>query len=123
MTTPRVVQPPEWTAPRGYSNGMAARGELLAIAGQIAWDAQQRIVSDDFAEQFHQCLANVLQVVRAAGGDASALVSLTVFVTDKRRYLAATKALGESWRALLGRAWVAWIAHVYLRVAGAAGRY
>ncbi len=103
MTPPRIVQPPQWAAPRGYSNGMAARGELLAIAGQIAWDAQQRIVSDDFGAQFHQCLANVLQVVQAAGGDAASVISLTVFVTDKQRYIAATKAIGESWRALMGR--------------------
>lgn len=103
MSDARTIQPADWAAPRGYVNGMAKRGELLAIAGQIAWDAQQRIVSDELDAQFGQCLANVVAVVEAAGGHASDVISLTVFVTDKQRYLAATKALSSIWRTHFGR--------------------
>ena len=43
---PRIVQPPGWPRPRGYSNGMAARGELLAIAGQIGWEVRYQYDPD-----------------------------------------------------------------------------
>ena len=65
------IQPPGWAAPKGYSNGVLAPAgaRLLAVAGQIAWDAEQRLVGrGDFALQFRTALANVVAVVRAAGG-------------------------------------------------------
>ncbi len=102
-TTPRTIQPAGWAQPRGYANGMAARGELLAVAGQIAWDEQCKIVSDDFAAQFRQALANVLTVVRTAGGTPTDVISLTVYVIDRQRYLASASELGRVWRELLGR--------------------
>jgi len=101
--TARSIQPPGWPRPRGYSNGMAARGELLAVAGMIGWDAQERLVSDEFVPQFHQALANVCDVVRAAGGGPEHILSLTIYVTDKQAYIAALREVGEAYRALLGR--------------------
>lgn len=100
-----IVQPAGWKAPRGYANGVIAPAgaRLLAIAGQVAWDANQKLVPGDFAAQFRQALANVVAVVRATGGQPSDLLSVTVFVVDKREYLAATRALGASWRELMGK--------------------
>ncbi len=94
-----------WKAPRGYANGMLAPAgaRVLAVAGQIAWDADQRIVSADFAAQFRQALANVLAVVRAAGGAPSALMSLTIYVVDKHSYLERVKELGAIWKELVGK--------------------
>jgi enamine deaminase RidA (YjgF/YER057c/UK114 family) len=103
MSTPRTIAPEGWPRPRGYANGMAARGELLAIAGQIAWDTSERIVSDEFTAQFEQALRNVVAVLEAAGGKPEHLVSLTVFVTDKHAYIRAAKDVGAAWRALLGK--------------------
>lgn len=105
MTTSshRSIQPLGWAPPRGYSNGMAGHGQVLAIAGQIAWDPQCNIVSDDLGAQFRQCLVNVLDIVRTAGGTASDVVSLTIYVVDKHRYLAAAKAIGTAYRELFGR--------------------
>jgi enamine deaminase RidA (YjgF/YER057c/UK114 family) len=97
------VQPPGWVAPRGYSNGMRARGELLAIAGQIAWDEKARLVPGGFAAQFEQALGNVAAVVRAAGGTPEAIISLTVFVTDRTEYVGELKAVGEAYRRVLGK--------------------
>jgi enamine deaminase RidA (YjgF/YER057c/UK114 family) len=100
------IQPPGWRAPRGYSNGIRApRGaRLLFVAGQIAWDAEQRLVGGkDFKAQFRQALANVIAVVEAGGGRAWDLASLTVFVTDKQLYLASARELGSVWRELMGR--------------------
>lgn len=99
----RTILPPGWKRPRGYANGMAGRGELLAIAGQIGWDADERLVSDDFAGQLRQALGNVVAVVEAAGGRAEHLISITIYVVDKREYVAAIKDVGAAWRDTVGR--------------------
>jgi enamine deaminase RidA (YjgF/YER057c/UK114 family) len=99
------INPESLGRPSGYSNGVLAPagGRLLFIAGQIAWDASQRIVSNDFVEQFHQALANLITVVREAGGTPGQIARLVVYVTDKEEYRARTKEIGERWRALAGR--------------------
>lgn len=99
----RAILPEGWQRPRGYSNGVAARGELLAIAGMVGWDAQEQFVSDAFADQFRQALANVVAVVTAAGGRPEHVISLTIYVTDKREYVAERAAVGAAWRELMGR--------------------
>lgn len=99
------INPDALGRPRGYSNGVLAPsgGRLLFVAGQIAWDRDQRIVSRDFVEQFHQSLANLLAVVREAGGTPSSVARLVVYVTDKTQYSARTAEIGERWRELMGR--------------------
>lgn len=104
MTDPvRTVKPEGWPRPRGYSNGMAARGELLAVAGQIGWDPTETLVSPEFVPQFEQALRNVAAVVEAAGGRPQHITSLTIYVTDKREYLAGGDAIGQAYRAVLGK--------------------
>lgn len=100
------LHPAGWKAAKGYSNGMLVEGaaRLVFVAGQIAWDADQRLVgADDFAAQFRQALANVAAVVRAAGGGPEHLVRLTIYVTDKRRYLDALAEVGAAYRDEVGR--------------------
>lgn len=96
-----IINPASLGRPRGYANGILAPAgaRLLFIAGQIAWDEQQKIVSADFIEQFDRALANVLAVVEEAGGSHEQLARLVVYVTDKREYSARTRELGERWRA------------------------
>jgi enamine deaminase RidA (YjgF/YER057c/UK114 family) len=106
--SPRIetVEPDGWAAPKGYANGVLVEGaaRLLFVAGQVAWDAEQRLIgTGDFAAQFRQALANVLAVVRAAGGAPESIVRMTVYVVDKREYLAARAPIGAAWRELLGR--------------------
>jgi enamine deaminase RidA (YjgF/YER057c/UK114 family) len=101
MGTP--VSPQGWIAPRGYSNGMRARGEVVAVAGQIAWNPRGEMVSEKLAAQFEQALSNVVDVVRAAGGAPEHLVSLTVYIVDKQEYLGALAEIGEGYRRLMGR--------------------
>ena len=109
MEGPQTIQPEGWALPSGYANGTLAPAgtRLLAVAGQIAWDAEQRLVSPDFLPQFRQALENVVAVVRAAGGEPADLISITIYVTDKRLYLADTRALGSTWREVVGRHWPA----------------
>lgn len=99
------INPAALGAPRGYSNGMLAPagGAILTIAGQVAWDSEQNITSDAFAEQFAQALANVVAVVREAGGEVCHLAALTIFVTDHTEYVASLKEVGAAYRALMGR--------------------
>lgn len=103
MSTARLILPPGWPRPKGYSNGVAARGEVLAIAGMIGWDAQERLVGREFLPQFRQALLNVCAVVVAAGGAPEHIVSLTIYVTDKRQYCAALAEVGAAYREVLGR--------------------
>lgn len=101
----KPINPKSLGRPRGYSNGQLT-GEgprLLFIAGQIGWDEEQRLVSDDFVEQFDRALRNVLAVVLEAGGAPGGVARLVVYVTDKREYAARTSEIGERWRALMGR--------------------
>lgn len=98
-----IVNPPGWAKPVGYSNGVKAGGTFLAIAGQVGWNARGEIVGDAFVAQFAQALANVIEVARTAGGGPESLVSLTLFVTDRREYLASLQALGKEYRRLMGR--------------------
>ena len=100
----KIINPADLAEPRGYNNGvLAPAGTLLFVAGQIGWDREQRIVGEDFALQFEQALANVLAVVRDAGGDATNITRLLIFVTDKREYLAQIKDVGAAYRRLMGK--------------------
>ena len=98
-----IINPRGWPRPRGYSNGIKCDDEMIFIAGQIGWDETETIVSDEFAEQFHQALENVIAVLEAGGGKPEHIVRLTGYVTSREEYLAAGKLIGESWKQLMGR--------------------
>jgi enamine deaminase RidA (YjgF/YER057c/UK114 family) len=97
-----ALLPAGWVKPRGYANGVAARGTQVFIAGQIGWDAQGHFHSSDFAAQAHQALSNIVAVLDAAGGRPEHLVRLTWYVTDKREYVAALRDVGSAFRELIG---------------------
>lgn len=98
----RVLQPPGWTRPRGYANGVEARGRLVFIAGMIGWDNECRFHSDDFASQVRQALRNVVAVLREAGGEPEHIVRMTWYVVDKKEYVAAHKQVGAAFREIIG---------------------
>ncbi|CAN5471944.1 RidA family protein [soil metagenome] len=103
MAAMPLVNPASLARPRGFSHGIVAEGRMLFVAGQIGWDAEGRIVSDRFDEQFDQALANALAVVTEAGGTAASVCRLTIYVVDKAEYVNAQKAIGERYRARMGR--------------------
>jgi len=98
-----IINPAELSPPRGYSHGVLAEGRLLFVAGQVGWTTDGRLISDDFVDQFDQALANVLSVVRAAGGTRESLARLTIYVVDKSAYVAAQRAIGERYRGRMAR--------------------
>jgi enamine deaminase RidA (YjgF/YER057c/UK114 family) len=99
------INPESLGAPRGYSNGVLTEtgGRLLFIAGQIAWNKDQQIVSDDMVDQFDRALANVISVVTEAGGKPDQIARLIIYVTDKDEYKRRMKEIGERYRARMGK--------------------
>ena len=103
--TSRSINPRELGSPSGYSNGILfdGTGKLLFIAGQIAWNKDQKIVSDDFVEQFDRALANVISVLTEAGGKPGNIARLGIYVTNKAEYLKRSKEVGERYRKHMGK--------------------
>jgi enamine deaminase RidA (YjgF/YER057c/UK114 family) len=99
----KILQPPGWAPPRGYSNGVAARGTLVMIGGQIGWNAQLQFESDDFVAQTRQALANVVAVLAEAGGRPEHIARMTWYVVDRAEYVASYRALGVIYRQIIGR--------------------
>jgi enamine deaminase RidA (YjgF/YER057c/UK114 family) len=98
----QAILPAGWPRPKGYANGVVAKGRMLFIAGMIGWDAQGRFHSDDFGEQARQALQNVADVLREAGGQPENIARMTWYVTDKREYLAAAREIGCAFREIVG---------------------
>ena len=99
----KTLQPAGWAAPRGYANGVAARGTQIFVGGQIGWNAQQQFESDDFIAQTDQSLRNVLAVLQEAGAGPEHMVRMTWYVVDRVEYNARLKELGQVYREVMGR--------------------
>jgi enamine deaminase RidA (YjgF/YER057c/UK114 family) len=103
MSGMRFLQPPGWARPKGFANGIAARGELVFIAGQVGWTGQGEWRARGFAGQFRQALQNILEVLAQANGRPEHIVRLTWYVLDKHEYLASLREVGAAYRELMGR--------------------
>jgi enamine deaminase RidA (YjgF/YER057c/UK114 family) len=99
----QVLQPKSWTKPKGFSNGVAAQGCQIFVAGQIGWNAAQQFESDDFVAQVEQALRNIVEVLAEADAGPQHLVRLTWYVIDKREYLARLGEVGQAYRRVIGR--------------------
>src|SRR5258708_18666639 len=84
MTTHTILQPAGWTQPKGYANGISAEGRLVFVGGQIGWDRQNRVETDDIVGQVRQTLQNVVDVLAAAGARPAHRVSITLYLTDEK---------------------------------------
>jgi enamine deaminase RidA (YjgF/YER057c/UK114 family) len=100
---PQILQPPEWPRPKGYSNGISVAGRQVFIAGQIGWDASCKFAGSSMAAQVRRALENILAILAEAGGKREHIVRLTWFVTSRDEYLQGLKAIGESYRAVMGK--------------------
>src|SRR4249920_2534640 len=98
----RILQPPGWARPRGYSNGVLTRGQLVFVAGQIGWDAQCQFQTKDLTGQVRQALENVVGVLAQAGARPEHIVRMTWYLTDKHEYLAASPSIGAVYRQVIG---------------------
>ena len=98
-----TLQPAEWARPKGYANGVAARGRMIFISGQIGWDAQGQFGSDNLTEQVRQALRNIVRVLKEAQGEPRHLVRLTWYVLSRDAYLREAREIGAAYREVLGK--------------------
>ncbi len=99
----KLLQPPGWPRPKGYSNGVAASGRTVWTAGVIGWDETETLVSDKLAGQFEQILKNTLAILTEAGARPEHVVRMTWYVTDRGEYVTSLKEIGAAWRGHMGR--------------------
>ena len=99
----KKLQPPGWAEPKGYANGVLARGALIFVGGQIGWNGSQEFESDDFIAQTRQALMNVVAVLKAGGAGPEHMVRMTWYVTDRIEYATRLKELGGIYREVMGK--------------------
>jgi enamine deaminase RidA (YjgF/YER057c/UK114 family) len=98
----QFLNPPDWPRPKGYSNGVSARGRLVFTAGVIGWDEREEIRSDALADQVRQALTNIVAILRAGDAAPEHLVRMTWYVTDVEEYRASLKEIGAAYRTVMG---------------------
>ena len=99
----KTLLPPGWPRPKGYANGVSARGRTIFTAGVIGWDQNERLVADDLAGQFRQVLRNILAILAEDGAGPEHIVRLTCFVTDIEAYRTSLSEIGAAWREVMGK--------------------
>jgi enamine deaminase RidA (YjgF/YER057c/UK114 family) len=99
----KLLQPAEWLPPKGYANGIAARGSLVFVGGQIGWNGKQQFETDDFVAQTRQALLNIIAVLREADAGPEHMVRMTWYILDRDEYVARLKELGAVYREVIGR--------------------
>ena len=97
-----ILQPPGWSRPRGYANGVAAKGRMVFVSGMIGWDGDGIFRTTELAGQVRQALANAVAVLAEAGARPEHIVRMTWYVCDKREYVASYREIGIAYRAILG---------------------
>ncbi|MGI9150250.1 MAG: RidA family protein [Limnohabitans sp.] len=99
----KVLQPEGWIAPKGYANGIEARGRQIYVAGMIGWNGQAQFESDDFVDQCQQALQNIVDTLHCAQAGPQHIVRMTWYVKDKKEYLARGRELGKVYQQVIGR--------------------
>ena len=98
----KILQPNGWPRPKGYANGMAAKGRIIVTAGVVGWDENEHFVSNTIAGQFAQTLKNILAILECDGAGPKNLARLTCYVTSIDEYLASLKEIGTAWKEIMG---------------------
>jgi len=99
----KTLQPAEWPRPKGYANGMSARGQMIFISGQIGWDANGQFTSDNLAGQVAQALRNIVRVLKEADAEPRHLVRLTWYVLSRDAYAREAREIGAAYREIVGK--------------------
>lgn len=99
----QVLNPDGWPRPKGFSNGTAAQGRQVYVAGQIGWNpVSESFESDDFAAQVRQALENIVAVLAAGGAGPEHVTRMTWYVTDIDEYLGSVREVGAAYREVIG---------------------
>ena len=98
----KILQPPGWPRPKGYSNGISARGRTIFTAGVVGWDEAEHFPSYHLHEQFAQALRNTLAILSQDGAGPEHIVRMTCYVTERDEYLRERDEIGAHWKAIMG---------------------
>lgn len=98
----KVLQPPGWPRPKGYSNGISAKGRMIFTAGIVGWDEHESFPSYRLHEQFAQALRNTLAILAEDGAGPEHVVRMTCYVLDRDDYLRSRDEIGAAWREAMG---------------------
>ena len=99
----QILQPPDWPRPKGYSNGIAAQGRMIFVAGQIGWERNELFLSDNFVEQVRHALLNTVAVLAEAGAGPEHVTRMTWYILDKQEYQSSLKDIGRVYREIMGK--------------------
>ena len=99
----KALQPPGWPRPKGYSNGISARGRVIFTAGVVGWDETETFVSDTLPGQFAQALQNIVAILAEDGAGPEHLVRMTAYVVDIDAYRGSLHQIGDAWKQIIGR--------------------
>jgi len=99
----KILQPPGWPKPKGYSNGIVAKGRLVFVAGQVGWNAQEKFETSDLAGQARQALKNIVAILAEAGAGPEHICRMDWFLGDVKEYNASLKELGAAYRDVIGK--------------------
>ena len=97
-----ILQPPGWSRPKGYANGISARGRTIYTAGVIGWDEREMIVSHRIELQFEQVLKNIVAILAEDDAGPQHIVRMTCYITDRVQYLQRRDELAPIWKSVMG---------------------
>jgi enamine deaminase RidA (YjgF/YER057c/UK114 family) len=97
------LQPPGWSRPKGYSNGILATGRMVFVAGQVGWDQAEVFRTDDLVGQVRQALTNIVAILAEGGARPEHVVRMTWYLGDRAEYNARLAEIGPVYRELMGR--------------------
>jgi enamine deaminase RidA (YjgF/YER057c/UK114 family) len=103
----KILQPPGWPRPKGYSNGIAARGRMIFTAGIVGWDEREMFPDYHLHGQFAQALRNTLAILAEDGAGPEHIVRMTCYVIDRDEYLRERDEIGAAWREIMGNVYPA----------------
>jgi|SRR6478672_5701202 len=98
----KLLQPPDWPRPKGYANGVAARGTLVCLSGIVGWNSEEKFVSNDFVGQVRQALQNIVAILKEAHARPEHIARMTWYVLDKQAYMSSGKEMGRIYREIIG---------------------
>jgi enamine deaminase RidA (YjgF/YER057c/UK114 family) len=98
----KLLQPPDWPRPKGYANGIAARGTLVCLSGIVGWNSEEKFVANDFVGQVRQALQNIVAILKEAHARPEHIARMTWYVLDKQAYISSAKEMGTVYREIIG---------------------
>ena len=99
----KILQPPGWPRPKGYSNGISAKGRMIFNGGIVGWDEHESFPDYSLHAQFARALRNTLAILAEDGAGPEHIVRMTCYVIDRHEYASSRDEIGVAWKEIMGR--------------------